>query len=146
MIRIWFYISAIVIITIAIANADTPCTGDSVFVPYNIYGSPKTIQPIPLPRGKWDCVVGLEAKADKAQIQALMVSLSQIANKLDDGSRTATSGPNGGPGYGLSVSTMPVRIENPEQKTFFVNAQVYFSGGTIQLRSHYICTNVTISN
>lgn len=145
-IEFWVVVATIFLALVLAASAETPCTGISQFVPYTIYGSPKTIMPIPLPAGKWDCSVGYELKSDKATVQAAMVSISQVANHMDPWPRTETSGPSGGSGYGLSVHTMPIRIENPEPKTFFVNAQIYYTGGNIILMSSYSCTNISISN
>jgi len=134
------------LIAIAAAKADPVCEGISGYVPYTAYGSPKTIISFQLSPGKWDCSAALETKSNGATVQAAMVSLSQTINKMDEFPRTATSGQSGGPGFGMSVQTIPVRIETAESPTFNVNAQLYFTGGTVQVRASYHCVSPTLSN
>lgn len=133
---------------ISIAKAEQPCSRTTAFVGYGPGGSVKNLDTIQLTPGHWDCSVTAEAKTS-GSISAMMVSLGNNISTISGGGipYVATSGANGGPGYGLSVSTPLIRVDVATTTNYYLNALVYQSASAAtQLRSFYQCTAITITN
>lgn len=143
------WLIALIFLT-TVALADPICEGVTGYVPYPIVGNTRTIGTVQLTPGHWDCVVSMDLNPHKATIAAAMLSLNLVAGKMADFPATSISGPNGGPGFGLTLSSMPLRLNVTAPVTYYINTVVYFDGGpekgTVNVRSAYHCTNVTLTN
>ena len=124
-----------------ISTPDMPiCSGITGLQPYPKAGTVVTTQAFELQPGHWDCNVAAESVAKgNATTQALQVSLSATANSLSAFPWTATSGAAGGPNFGMSITGSHLRIDSTAPKTYFVNALVYFLGGTMSVKTYYQC-------
>jgi len=115
------------------------CTATSPWQQYPVSGRPVTSQSFTLEKGSWDCSVSATANANGATIQALQVSLGTIKDILAEFPARATTGPSGGISYSMTTQTAPIRVEVAAQTTYYINAAVYFTGGTMSVRTYYHC-------
>lgn len=115
------------------------CTATSPWQPYSVSGKPMMLQAFTLERGSWDCTASAAANANGAVIQALQVSLGTTRDALAEFPARATTGPSGGQSYSITAQTAPIRADVKMTATYYVNATVYFTGGTMSIRSYYHC-------
>lgn len=115
------------------------CTATSPWQLYVVSGKPVTSQTFQLERGSWDCTASASADANKAVIQAVQVSIGTGKDALAEFPARATTGPSGGQSFSMTVQTTPIRFDVKASTTYYINAAVYFTGGTMSIRSYYHC-------
>src|SRR5438552_14151753 len=109
----------------------------STLVTYLPAGKILNTQTIQLPAGNWDCSASTYASPSGAAIQALGITISPSASTMDGFPSLAWSGPNGAPGWQMTETLAPTRLAGGS--TYYVNTQVWFTGGTMAVKTAYNC-------